>query len=100
MTAYAIALVKVKDPEKMQEYAALAGPTFPKYQGELVAKGQVTELLSGDMDLNIVAVMAFPSLEHIDIWYQSPEYQAAIPTRELASDMTILKVQAPSTNSQ
>ena len=94
MTAYAVALVTVKNAEKMKKYSELAGPTFKKYGGELVAKGKVSGALVGNTDLNVVAVMAFPSLEKIDEWYQSSEYQAAVSVREEAANMTILKIQA------
>lgn len=95
MSAYAVALVKVKNPEKMQEYQKIAGPTFGKFGGELAAKGKVTGLLAGQSDLNVVAVMKFPSLEKIDEWYGSEDYQAAVAVREEACDMTILKLQEP-----
>lgn len=95
MSAYAVALVKVKNPEKMQEYAKLAGPSIAKYDGEVATKGQVAGLLTGEADLNSVAVIKFDSVERINEWYGSDEYQAAIPIRDEACDMTLLKLQVP-----
>ncbi len=95
MSVYAVALVKVKNPEKMQEYGQLAGATLPKYGATVASRGKVSGLLTGESDLNVVAVMEFPSVEKIDEWYNSDEYQAAIPVREEACDITILKVEAP-----
>ena len=95
MSAYAMALVKVKNPEKMKEYQTIAGPTFAKFGGELAAKGKVAGLLHGTSDLNVVAVMKFESIEKIDEWYNSDDYQAAVAVREEACEMTILKLQEP-----
>ncbi len=96
MAALAVALVKLKDAEKMQEYGGLAAPTFAEYGGKLVARGKVQGILTGQSDLNIVAVMEFASLDKIDQWYNSPAYQKAIAVREEACDMTILKIELPS----
>lgn len=95
MTAYAIALVTIKDPEKLQQYSSIAGPSVISHGGKVSAKGKVAGLLTGDASWDLVAVMEFPSMEQLDRWYESDEYQSVIAVRDQACEMTILKVQAP-----
>jgi uncharacterized protein (DUF1330 family) len=79
----------------MKEYGQLAGATLSKYGAKVTTKGKVEGVLTGVSDLDLLAIMEFPSIEKIDEWYNSDEYQAAIKTREEACDMTILKIVVP-----
>ncbi len=95
MGVYVVALVNVKNEDKMKEYGQIAGGTLSKYGAKITAKGKVEGVLVGEDNLNVLAVMEFPSIKQIDAWYSSEEYQAAISVRNEACDMTILKVVVP-----
>jgi|TARA_Y100000590_G_scaffold70119_1_gene76482 uncharacterized protein (DUF1330 family) len=95
MAAYLIAVNKVIDQEKMQEYAAGAGPTLASAGAKVLVRGAVAETLAGDLSGDIALVIEFPDIETARSWYQSPEYQAMISTREQAMDPQFVLVEAP-----
>ncbi len=90
MTAFMIARITVKNPEKLQEYISKVGDTMAPHGAQPLARGQATKALSGEVDHQLAAVFQFPSLEAIDAWYTSDAYQALIPIRKEGADMTIV----------
>ncbi len=90
MTAFFVSTSKIKDPEKLQEYVAKAGPTFGPFKGELLTKGKAGDTLVGASDHDVVAVAQFPDMDTLKAWYNSPEYQALIELRDQAVDMTMV----------
>lgn len=96
MTAFFVANVTVKDPEKFKEYSVKAGATFPLFGGELVLRGFQKEVLTGTVDHQAVGIVKFPDEAAINKWYASEEYQALIPLRDEASDMSITIYSMPS----
>ncbi len=95
MSAYAVALVKMKDPEKFKEYGALAAKTFPTFGGEPIAKGKFAEILSGNMQHDFAVVIRFPSVDKAREWYNSEEYKPCVPVRDEACDIDFVIYQAP-----
>lgn len=89
MTVYLVANVTVKNAEKMEAYAAAAGPTLVGHGGEFILDGHHAETLSGEWTAPGVALVRFPSVEAARMWYNSPEYQALAPLRASAADMSI-----------
>lgn len=95
MNAFIIATVRVKNQEKMQEYAAAAGPTIAAHGGELMMRGAFASALAGTSDPHTTAIMRFPDMETVQKWYASEAYRAIIPLREDACDMTLLAYAVP-----
>ncbi len=91
MSAYVIVQGTVTDPDKMQEYGAAAGPIVGAHGGEVIARGPMS-VLSGSSDHKISVVLQFPDAATARAWYESPEYQALVPTREAALDSTFVLV--------
>jgi uncharacterized protein (DUF1330 family) len=91
MSAYVIVQGTVKDAEKMQEYGAAAGPSIAPHGGELVCRGPA-QVLAGATDYQMAVVISFPDAAAARAWYESPEYQAIIPTREAALDSVFVLV--------
>ena len=85
MAAYVVVHATPKDADKMAEYGAAAGPMVAAHGGELVARGP-GEALHGDSGHAMVVVVKFPSKAAALGWYNSPEYQAIIPTRSAGMD--------------
>lgn len=80
MAAYVIVTYDIVDPEGYQAYGPLAGPSVAKYHGEVVTAGPPLDTLEGKAPANVV-VLRFPSADTARDWYESPEYQAALPHR-------------------
>jgi len=89
MSGYVIVHGTVKDADKMQEYATAAGPIVAKFGGEVISRGP-TEVLSGSSDHKIAVVLKFADKATAKSWYESPEYQALIPTREAGLDSVFI----------
>jgi uncharacterized protein (DUF1330 family) len=85
MSGYVIVHGTVKDADKMQEYGGAAGPIVAQYGGEVISRGPA-QVLSGTSDHQIAVIIRFPDAAAAKTWYESPEYQAIIPTREAALD--------------
>lgn len=95
MTAFFVATATVKDPQKFQEYALKAGETLAPHQGELVLRGKKEEVLAGHTDHQTVGIIKFPNQDALKAWYSSDAYQAIVPLREQAADMTIVSYVVP-----
>lgn len=95
MAAFLIAISTVKDPAKLQEYGAQAGPTIGEFGGAPVARGAVKEVLAGSSGADIAFVAKFPSVERAHEWYNSDAYQKCVPIREQAMDATFVVIEEP-----
>ncbi len=95
MTAFFVAATTIKNPEKFQEYAQKAGATFAPHGGEPVLRGQAKGALVGALDHQAVGIIKFPDLAALNAWFQSPEYQAIVPLRNEAAEMTIVTYSVP-----
>ncbi len=95
MSAYLIVHATPKDPEKLQEYAAKAGPTVQANGGEVVTRTQVTEVLAGSHDHKLCIIIRFPDGAALRRWYQSEDYQALVPLRNEAIEATFIIGEEP-----
>ena len=95
MTAFVIAHVTVKDKDKFQTYAAAVGATFAPFGGSLLKRGAVAEVLTGDHDRKIVAILSFPDQASLKGWHDSDAYQALVPNRLEAADVTLIAYNEP-----
>ena len=58
------------------------------YGAELLLRGKVDTTLTGeDNDHALIVIVKFPSIEKINEWYESDEYQPLIPLRDEGSEM-------------
>jgi len=81
----------VRNQEELQIYGRMnrESPRHPTMK-PLVVYGAI-EALEGEAPDGIV-MLQFPSLEDAKAWYESPEYQAAIPHRKNAAHYRALIV--------
>ncbi|MDO6687028.1 MULTISPECIES: DUF1330 domain-containing protein [unclassified Agarivorans] len=95
MTAFFIATSQIKDPQKFARYGQQAASTLSEFQGELVIKGKFSEALAGTAEHDAVGVIKFPTMDALQNWYKSDNYQALIPLREEAVNMSISTYAVP-----
>ena len=95
MSAYVIVHASIKDPEKLQEYACIAGPTVKAAGGEFVSAGQITEMLTGQHGYEQAIVIKFPDKETAQAWYKSDAYRTAMPIQEQAMDTVFILAEDP-----
>jgi uncharacterized protein (DUF1330 family) len=75
----------IRDQEAMQKYSSMnrAGPRNP-HMKPLVVYGTMKTIEGKSADG--IIVLEFPSEDDAMAWYNSPEYQAAIPYRMKGAD--------------
>ena len=81
MPAYFVAEVEVTNSSGYEPYRALAGASIAQYGGRFVARGGKTELLEGGPEPQRVVIIEFADIGAARRWYNSPEYQKALPIR-------------------
>jgi uncharacterized protein (DUF1330 family) len=95
MSAFVVAHVIIKNPEKFQAYAGGASATIAEHGGELMLRGQANSVLSGEHGHKAIAVIKFPNKEANNKWFNSPAYQALIPNRDEGADVVLVSYDEP-----
>ena len=90
MSVFLSVTIRVKDPAKLKEYISQVPATIAAHGGEKVSRGKVAKTLAGNADYQMAAVFRFPTMDALDGWFASPEYQALISLREEAAEMNII----------
>lgn len=95
MTALFVALGKIKDPAKLKQYSAVAGPTIVAAGGTVIGRGRQVEMLAGHFDLNLGLIARFPTAAAVHDWYHGAAYQALLPLRDEAMEPTFFVLEEP-----
>ena len=74
MAAYAIIQVEITDPQLMEQYVQLAGPTLAEYGGRALVVADDRELVEGTWPETRTVVVEFPSMSDARAWYNSEGY--------------------------
>jgi len=88
--AYLIGHITVKDPEKWSDYRSKVPATLKPWNGELIFRGSLSSVLSGNHKHSDTVVIRFPDLQALTDWHSSPQYQSLIPIRQEAAVMDLL----------
>ncbi len=90
MPAYVIVDSNVTNPELMKKYLEKVGPTVAAHGGRALASTEDVKVVEGDWQPKRVVLVEFPSIEDVNAWYDSPEYQEVMKIRhQAASDKVI-----------
>lgn len=81
MPAYFVAEVEITNPGPYESYRAQVPATLAQYGGRFVTRGGKTELIEGGPEPKRVVIIEFADAAAARRWYNSPEYQAALPIR-------------------
>lgn len=92
--AFAVGQVTIKDPQCWQQYKDALDTTLLKYQGKVSYRGKVSEVLAGNKSHTDVVFIEFDSIEALNTWFYSQEYQEIIPLRDRAASVTLTSYQA------
>ena len=93
MTAYAIFDADVHDQTVMDEYLEKVAPTLKQYGAKLVVGTSEIDTVEGGGAPRRIAILEFEDIEAARTWYNSPEYQAALPLRQKASNDRVIFVE-------
>ena len=81
MSALFIAISKITDPEKLNQYLAGAPASMAGHEIELLAFSTDAKVIEGTAPGTRVVVLKFPSQQAAMDWYNSPAYQAVVQLR-------------------
>jgi uncharacterized protein (DUF1330 family) len=93
MKAYVIVNVAIRDAERYRDYIAAATPTVAAHGGKYIVRGGRAELLEGNLALNRIVVLEFPSYAQARGWFDSPEYREAQKIRQSCSSGDLVLVE-------
>ena len=85
MAAYLIAQIEVTDPERYQEYRSKVVAVIEKHGGRFIVRGPEVTVLEGRHDRRRLVIIEFPSMDHVQAFYRSPEYRPLIELRQTAA---------------
>jgi uncharacterized protein (DUF1330 family) len=95
MTAFFVVTTTVKDQEAYQTYVQSVGATLTPFGGKAVLRGKADSALVGQLTHQTVGIIEFPDIDAIEAWHASAAYQALVPLRTRAADMTITTYVVP-----
>ena len=93
MKAYVIAQIDVQDPVRYADYVKLTPGTIEPFGGRFIARGGQAEKLEGDIAVNRVVVLEFPSFQQAKAWYESDGYRVAMAIRRSSSKGSLILVE-------
>jgi uncharacterized protein (DUF1330 family) len=89
MAAYLISQIQVTDPDRFQQYREASIPIAQSYGATYLARSDEVVCLDGAHDGRRVVIIAFPDMERLNAFWNSPEYQAARQLRLGAAEIDI-----------
>ena len=92
MSYYFVVNYDITDQEKYEQYVQAVVPTLIQSSGEILVVDHEPNYLEGN-SRNTLVVLEFESEAAAMKWYNSPEYQAIIPTREEGADTVFYVVE-------
>ena len=92
-SAYILANVSVTDAGQYEEYKRLSTIAMKAHGAEVCVRGGTVEVLEGDWTPNRVVLLKFPSMDAARAFYDTPEYQAAIASRQGAAVMRMVAIE-------
>lgn len=90
MTAYLIGHITVRDPEAWSQYVDGVRFSLLPYDAEVLFRGRRSEILAGSHDHELTVVIRFADQDTLRSWFLSDTYQALIPLRDRAADVSII----------
>ncbi|MBK6567538.1 DUF1330 domain-containing protein [Candidatus Aalborgicola defluviihabitans] len=88
--AYVVGQILVKDSAKWDEYRNHVPHTLVPWGAELVFRGTQATGMADECTHPDIVVIRFPTIAAAQGWFSSAAYQALIPVRLQAADVTLL----------
>jgi uncharacterized protein (DUF1330 family) len=90
MAAYLVGHITIKDTSQWEIYMEGVRKSLLPYSAEVIFRGKLHKVLTGEHSRQNTVVIKFSAQATLQDWYNSKEYQALIPIRERAADVTII----------
>jgi len=93
MPVYVVAQGRIENRERLAEYEEKAIASIAAHGGKLIAYDEDPEIVEGTVDARRTVILEFGSREAFRTWYDSPEYQKALPLRLEAAPGSLIVVE-------
>ena len=84
---------EVTDKSGYSEYIRKVPKTIEKFGGKYLARGGKLAVASGDWKPARIIIVEFDSMEKFQAWWNSTEYRAIAPLRELSTKTNAIVVE-------
>ena len=81
MPAYLVANITVTNSKRYPEYREKVPPVIAQYGGKFLVRGGAIHPAEGDLGVDRLVVIEFPTLEAARRFYDSPEYAPLLKLR-------------------
>ena len=88
-------LIEVRDMAKWRMYKERVPDTIAAWGGEVVLRAAIGKCLDGLPPFREIVLIRFPDIASAEGWHASPEYQALVPLRREAADVTLAVLTTP-----
>ncbi len=88
--AYVVGHITIKDDVKWLEYRSKVPASIAPWGGELVFRGRLASVLSGNHKHRDTVVIRFPDIAALNNWHCSAQYQALVVLRQEAADVELI----------
>jgi len=92
MAAYLLVQADVRDWNAYREYMRRTPRIIAKYDGHFIVRGGEKITLEGPHEETRVAIIEFPTLEHVNAFYNSPEYTKVKKLRDGAGPARFIAI--------
>jgi len=90
MTVYVVVLIpKITDQKGYGRYGQGWMEIFSQYDGQILAATESPTVIEGDWPYTRTVLLSFPSVDAMNRWYRSPEYQVLVRHRHRSSTSQI-----------
>ncbi len=89
---YVIFTESIRDRAGMDAYGDKAVPSMIQNGGAILVVDEAPDVLEGAWPATRTVVLEFESADAARAWYESADYQAAIPVRKAAADANVVIV--------
>lgn len=91
MSVYLFVEITDKDEAAKARYAEVAGKTIESVGGRFLTRGALT-VLHGESPFERGLIVEFPDHQTAVDWYNGPDYQAIVATRDVAFDSRFILI--------
>jgi uncharacterized protein (DUF1330 family) len=93
MAAYIFAEVEVTDPVVFADYGRQVPAVVAQYGGRYLVRGGAATLHEGDVAPKRLVILEFPSMAHMQTFYNSAEYKPLLAMRERSANSRLISIE-------
>lgn len=91
MTAYLVMQITITDPKRWGDYREAVMPLIARFGGRHASEAEGVVMLEGCSDERRIALFEFASVDDIQAFWKSPEYE---PVKKLRKEAAVLEAWA------